>query len=363
MRETNTNLIDLIDLIDLTTPEAAEPIGVAAGHVATLLAHPGPYISVYLAGAPAGQRSRDDILRRWAPQRAQLDAAEAPTAALDAIDDRLLSPMPEDIGSIGVIAAADGTAVVDHGLRAPARELAVIESLPYLAPMFEMEQQRRTRIEVCLDAYGATVSTWVSGRVVHASPMRAPHAALAVYAAAEADRVGADLITVDAPVGVVDALATTVGLVGSPSVKVVSRRRDVDVIDLNEMPTVKRGSQHGPPELRFERKNRRPIERTTTTVAALIRGVPGTLVVHDHPSDPRRVWVGACPTEMSITVQPTLRTNARLVDAAICAAVHNGDDVHVVPPARTGPAGRGPASGRDPRRTPRLDELVELLFA
>lgn len=348
-------------IIDLTTEAPAEPGGIAAGHVAKLLAHPGPFVSVYLAGAPAGARSRTQTLDRWAPHRAQLDAADAPPAALDAIDQCLLMPMPEDIGSIAVIAAADGTAIIDHGLRTPTEEMAVLESRPYLAPLFEMEQQRRTRVEVRVDIHGATVSTWVAGRVVHAQPIDAPHTAIASHAAAEAATVGAELITVDAPAGIVDALATTVGLIAAPTVRVVSRRRDIDVIDLDALPVL-RSDNGGAPELRFERLNRRPIERTTTTIAALIRGVPGTLVVHDDPSDNRRVWVGDCPTEMSITAQPTLRTSARLVDAAICAAVHNGDDVHVVPPARTGPAGASPVGSLGPGRNPRLDELLDLLF-
>jgi len=80
------------------------------------------------------------------------------------------------------------------------------------------------------------------------------------------------------------------------------------------------------------------VDGTDETIDAPVSGEADRILLHDDPTDQRRLWIGAGPQELSIERRRTYRP-ARLVDALVWSAVLQGVDVHIIPSTgSTGPA-------------------------
>ena len=90
-------------------------------------------------------------------------------------------------------------------------------------------------------------------------------------------------------------------------------------------------------ELRFLASHHAAVDGTADTIAALRAGEADVLLIHDDPDDQRRIWTSPNPQDLSLESRPDHPINARLVDAAIRAAITTNTTVHIIP--TTGPNG------------------------
>lgn len=327
------------------TPEARQPT--AHDRISSLLQRPGPYTSVYLAtlpllGGETADRERH-LAQRWNTVRAELERQGAPTAVIAAIDARRTLPAPSDAAGLAIIAAADGTTVVDHGLEPPHHDVGVVDTLPYVAPLFEWEQRRVSHVVVNLDdradahIVGFGPGPWstaieTTARIDHAVD----------DAATTALAIGARLVVVSGPRGIAEDLRS--GLTGRLSadcrVVVDHDARTPDELAESTVRLVSDATARATvghlKELRFLATHGGAAEGVPDTLAALRERRVRLLLIHDDPSDERRVsTVG--PLELSTDLRPPAADHARLVDACICAAVRADADVYIIP--STGPQG------------------------
>lgn len=307
----------------------------ATNRVRTLLLHDGPYTSVYLGTRPLLRGQHHDLTRRWTSLRYDLEAQCAPLPALTAIEDRLGMPMPEDTAAIGVIAAADGTSVVDYALEPPRRDFGTVETLPYLAPLFEWEQRRVPHLMVSAAPRGADIVSFTGQLTADLTPVSGSLETMSAEIARQALDTGARIVVIGGDPSSATRLQTAVSLLVHPTIRVIVEEGGIEEFAeatvRHVSDTVARETVGYFRELRFERSHREAVDGTASTLAALRAGVTGTLLVHDDPSDPRRVWVGNRPTDVSISPFPGHDRDARLVDAAICAGVELGCHVHIIP--------------------------------
>ena len=84
-------------------------------------------------------------------------------------------------------------------------------------------------------------------------------------------------------------------------------------------------------EFRFLAEHDAAVDGMESTVNALRSGKPGVLLVHDDPTDDRRVWIGPRPADLSVTPVDGWPCTARFVDAAVAAAVASELQIHVIP--------------------------------
>ena len=334
------HLLPTTDSIDVTVSTEVMSAPTASDQVRTLLLHAGPYTSVYLASRPLMRHAGADLARRWTALKTDLDSLGAPPAALAAIEARLHQPMPEDTAAVAVIAAADGASIVDHALEPPRRDFGTVETLPYLAPLFEWEQRRIPHVTVSAVPGGADVVTFTGDLTADLNTISGPRDVIAAAVGRQAAGVGARVVVVGGD-DRADDLADAIRLRVQPSTRVEHEPGGVDefaeatvrhVADAGARDTV--GWLR---ELRFERAHDDVVDGTADVVAAVDAGEVGTLLIHDDPDDHRRVWIGPDATSLSIQPGPGRARDARLVDAAICATVLNGGTVHIVP--STGPSG------------------------
>lgn len=334
------HLLTTSDTTDTTESSEVMAAPTASDQVRTLLLHAGPYTSVYLATRPMMRHAGDDLARRWAALKIDLESVGSPPAALAAIEARLLQPMPEDTAAIAVIAAADGASIIDHALEPPRRDFGTVETLPYLAPLFEWEQRRIPHVTVSAVPGGADVVTFTGDLAADLTTISGPSDVIAAEVSRQAAGVGARVIVVGGHDGA-DDLTKAIRLAAEPTIRV---EHEAGTVDEFAEATVRHVADAGARdtvgwlrELRFERAHDDLIDGTADVVDAIGNGEVGTLLIHDDPDDHRRVWIGPAATSLSIEPDPLLTRDARLVDAAICATVINGGTVHIVP--STGPNG------------------------
>ncbi len=126
------------------------PVLSAVDRLRTVYRAPGPYVTVYLTDTGVGPTvTTDDDY--WQQLRSDLVEQGAGDDALAAIEARLQLPRSGDIAGIGVIAAADGTTTVATALDPPHHDLAVVDTLPYTAPMLEWDQRSVPHVVVTVD--------------------------------------------------------------------------------------------------------------------------------------------------------------------------------------------------------------------
>ena len=304
--------------------------------LALIYASPGPYVSVYLQTRPLLRNTDHDTVARWTGMRRALVSDGAPRKALDAIDARLSLPQPDESAAIGVIAAADGRTVVDHALEPPRRDVAMVDTLPYAAPMVEWDQRRVPHLVVVVDRSGADIVSFHPDQRTEMTSVDGAHDAVVEAARRRVVEQSARLVVVSGDPGraqeVADALVPRVG----PMCNVVV---EVDeAIDTVAEATVRQVSNTVATttvgllrEFRFLAEHDAAVDGMEETLAALRAHRPGVLLIHDDPTDERRVWLGSGPTDIHATPASGRNASARFVDAAIRAAIAAGMRVHVIP--------------------------------
>ena len=326
-------------------PSALEAIPTpvtAVDRLQTLYRSPGPYTSVYLGTAPLSPSGDEDTARRWQQLRRQLAADGAPEPALNAIEARLALPSPEDTAGVAVIAAADGTTVVDHGLEAPRHDLAVVDTLPYAAPLLEWQQRRVAHLVVTVDETGGDIATFGADHFVRVDNYTVPPQDMVEPTVATAAAVVARLVIVVGDPSLTgtlaDALATRLPVGCHVTIEPMATDADelADIVVRHVSDLVARTTVDRLREQRFMATHDAAVDGTEDTVLALAEGTADTLMVHDDPDDRRLLWIGSEPNRLSLDETPGYQ-QARLVDALIRSAVLQAIPVWIIP--RTGPDG------------------------
>ena len=130
----------------------------------------GPFVSLYLGGADGPSR-----FARWRRLRVELLGSNPPSDVVDSIERLLGRPAPDGAAGICVIAAPDGTTVVDHHHEAPTRDSAVFDVLPFSAPLLEWDQRRPAHVVVAADPAAHRIRSFGAGRRVdHCSARATP---------------------------------------------------------------------------------------------------------------------------------------------------------------------------------------------
>ncbi|MGF1595494.1 MAG: hypothetical protein ACFCVK_00945 [Acidimicrobiales bacterium] len=320
------------------------PPGSARERLRTLYGHPGPYTSVYLSTDRELPGPQPDPTSRWAAMRPSLEADGATSAALDAIAARLPVPAPADAAAVAIIAAADGATIVDHGLDPLRYDLAIVDTLPYVAPLLEWEQRRLAHVVAVVGPDGADVVSFAAGRPDRSDEMAGRGAELALAIVDAVRVIDARLLVVageaEATRPLVDELRLRLPigcrLVVEPDVGSADELADETVRQLADVAA--RETVGHLRDLRFLVAHGAAVDGVERTLAAVREGDADLVLLHDDPRDQRRVWIGDDPLLLSLEKGTGLDRQARLVDAIIRAAVLAGATVHVIPSTgSTGP--------------------------
>lgn len=333
------------------SPTPSHPGTSAEDLVNLIYRHPGPYTSVYMAHAAAHAAdvlpgSHDPAATRWQELRLDLEMAGAPDAALAAIEARLALPAPEHTAAVAVLAAADGTTVVDHGMEPPRHDYAIVDTLPYVSPLLEWHQRRVAHLVVTTDAHSTDVASFGVQHDAHHERLHGLPLSHVDTIAERAATVVAELVIVTGPPAISSQLAARLRE-QLPRQCRVAAEPDPDLTpdELAEhaVRLVSDAAARTTVGLLRELRNApdgRAVDGTSDTIDALRRGTVDVLVIHDDPNDQRRVWIGDDPRDLFLDVPSRSHgRHARLVDAAIRSAILQGARVHIIPSTgRTGPA-------------------------
>lgn len=116
----------------------------------------GPFLCAYLSSSPAVANAEQLAEARWHVVRRQLVASQAPEALLAHVDRAV--PEAHEAGlSLGVVAAADGTVLVDHDTEALAADLVGWSPVPVLTPLVAWRAAHPPHVVVLVDRTGADV--------------------------------------------------------------------------------------------------------------------------------------------------------------------------------------------------------------
>ena len=327
------------DLFDEAT--APPPALRATDRLGLIYASPGPYVSAYLQTRSLGSDDNaDGRAARWFDLRPGLVADGAPTRALEAVDARITLPIPEETAGVGIIAAADGRTVVDHAMEPPRYDLAVLDTLPYAAPLIEWDQRRVPHLVVITDGSGIDAVEFLSDGRAEMTSLEGEAADLVEAIRSHVGRTATRLVVVGGErvhaQALADALVPRVG----PKCHVVTEFDETT--DGLAAATVRNVSDAAATEtvgflreFRFLAEHHAAVDGMEATIDALRRREPGTLLIHDDPADERRVWLGADPTEVSATPVEGWTGTGRFVDAAIRAAIASDTPIHVIPSTGT----------------------------
>jgi hypothetical protein len=137
-----------------------------------LFTTPGPWASVYLDATRAEENAEHEIELRWRSLRAQLAAAGAGDATLDALQEAVTAG-PHRPGQSGLAAFASGTDVVVEPMAAPpAVEQAAFGPLPHAMPLVAQRGEEIPYVQVLSDRTGADVTGLSAGGVPRKVPVR-----------------------------------------------------------------------------------------------------------------------------------------------------------------------------------------------
>lgn len=315
----------------------------ATDRLATIYGHPGPYTTVYLATRPLLANSESDTARRWRDLRIDLEVQGAPLPALQAIDARLALPSPEHTSAIAVIAAADGTTVVDYGLEPPAHDHVVVDSLPYASPLLEWHQRRVAHLVVTIDNVGADIAVFGLDHYERFDTVDGQDNDLADQIALRAQEIDAGLIVLAGEPADSNSMADRVRLRVPATCRIVTEPSHIVTDDLADAAvrlvsdTTARTTVRHLRDLRFLASHGAAVDGTAGTIEALAGRTADLLLIHDDPDDQRRCWIGDQPQQISLRPGSDHNQEARLVDAAIRSAVLQDVPIHIIP--TTGPTG------------------------
>jgi len=296
---------------------------------------------VYLA-------AEDSPHEAWSTVRPDLIEQGATEEAVRAIEARLGLPAPEHTAGHCVIAAADGTTIVDHATDPPHDDLAFVDTRPYAARLLEWDQRRVAHVVVTVGDNGADITSFdVNHRTettVHSDEVAGPGPAHgpadAVAHACEA--ISARLVVVAGDEGLTGAVSEALVARLPVTCRVVTESVDslddlVDLVVRHVADTVARTTVEQLRDHRFLRTHEAAVDGVNDTIAALAAGAAERVLMPDDPNDQRRLWIGAGPTDLSLT-QVGNFVQARLSDAIIRSAVLQGADIYIIPSTgETGP--------------------------
>jgi hypothetical protein len=333
-----------------------EPI-TASDRLQLIYSRPGPYTSVYLATRLLLHGAEGDTIRRWQSLRRDLETQGATPAVLEAIDARLALPAPDDSAAVAVIAASDATTIVDYGQEPPRTDLAVIDTLPYAAPLLEWDQRRVPHLVVTIDDEGAHVATFGPDHYSRLDTIVGTPTEIVPPIAELVEATNCRLIVVAGDPfltrRVADALlgAVPIGcrVVAEPDADSVDELADATVRHVSD--TAARTTVGYLRELRYLAAHHSAVDGTADTIAALRAGRADVLLIHDDPDDQRRIWIGHQPHQVSLERRTDHTSHARLVDATIRAAVATDTMIHIIP--TTGEPGPDDNTAALRRQTPR----------
>ena len=316
--------------------ELPEPI-TGTDRLRLIYSRPGPYTSVYLATRPLLDDAKGDTIRRWQSLRQDLETQGASPAVLNAIDARLALPVPGDSAGVAVIAASDATTIVDYGQEPPRADLAVIDTLPYAAPLLEWDQRRVPHVVVTIDDEVARVATFGSDHYSRFDTIAGTPTEIVPPIAELAEATDCRLIVVAGTPfltrRVAEALlgAVPIGcrVVAEPDADSVDELADATGRYVSD--TAARATMGYLRELRYLAAHHSAVDGTADTIAALRSCCADVLLIHDDPDDRRRVWIGDRPHQISLERRADHTGHARLVDASIRAAIATDTVVHIIP--------------------------------
>lgn len=352
--------------------------------LSAVLAHDGPFLTVYLGTPGAVAQAQDTIDLRWKNLRKEAAAGGAPESVLAAVDP-LIDGAHEEGATLAVIATEAGEVLYEaHEPDPPARDIARWSALPYITPLLDWRQSMPPHLVVLADRTGADIHVFyreqpgvhveVEGETQHItrsqpggwSQRRFQQRAENIWeenATEVAGRLSAvfdsvsprlvvaagdvralQLLEEHLPDKVLDRLSVVDGAraidggtdaIADDVVKLVATAVAEDTVAFLEKFREERG-QHD-----------RAADGVGPTIDALNRAQVETLLLHDDPDDERELWFGSdgIPVGRSSSDLEDLGVEAprsgRLIDGLVRAGLATGATIRVIP--TTGQ--NGPADG------------------
>lgn len=341
-----------------------------------LVARPGPFASVYLPVAPEQPDGDHRLAIRWHHARAALVDAGAADQVVSKLEASLPAAGEVDGAALAMLAAADGTLIVETLDVALRHEVARWAPLADLAPIIDARQRAVPHLVVLVDRAGADLVAVRPRRTAEphhvegdSSPIgqRAPggwsapryhrraetswdeNASQIGHAVVElADEVRPSFIAVGGDVRAKALLRTHLPHRIDRLVHEVAATRHADGSDDAFAEDVDRlvadaGAAVTAHLLSRARdqlgQGRDAVSGPANVLAVLADGRVEVLLAHDDPDDERTAWFGAEAGEVAVNRQQLVARGVddpregRLLDVAIAGALRTGADVHVVPDA------------------------------
>jgi len=313
-------------------PTATQPLPSTVNSLKHLCAAPGLFATIYfdlIAPEPAD---------RWKHVEASLKESGATpdmiaTARRHVVD----QDHPDDVGAIAVMVSETNEYVADYGLEPPATDFVSVDGLPYTAPLLEWVQRRVPHLVIVVDESGCDIVAFGAKQFAEVVTHEGHLAALSKPISKAAELVGAELIVVSGSPFLSRRLAEDLVLEVAANVRVVAEQDATDADELSDA-TVRHVSDTAARrtvgflrELRFMASHNGAVDGTIDTIEAVRRGEAEILLIHNDVLDDRRVWIGSRPEDISFTAGPSTPVSARLVDAAIRAALLTDTKVHIIP--------------------------------
>ncbi len=311
-------------------PEAGAPPAEspALEAIRSLYYHPGPYVSINVTVHPGHGPAAESTSRRWAAIDLELQRRRTSPLVIEEIATRVLAKPPAWAASLSVIAASDGTVVAGHGPEPFFADMVVVDALPYVVPLLAWSQRRGPHLimsDTMSDRLNtpssgdATISTDDDHFIDSLERRRNARSAtrLVLLGQPAATRPVADMIA--AETGRRFQVVTETRLLDAD--QITSSR--TKVVTGPDSETVHQSVAHLP-----------GVDGDSTAVTTVLdrlkqRDVDVLVVPRDDTLDQRRVWVGPLSGELSLTRRRGYDHQARLVDAAIRAALVSGVSVVV----------------------------------
>jgi hypothetical protein len=351
-----------------------------AGPLAGLADADGPFVTVHLTTEGAIENAAQKVDAQWRALRSELEAADAPAGALDAIAE--VTDGAHTRGpSLYAVATADRLLVAESLDVQPARDFGRVASLPVLAPLLTWRQSSVPHVVVVADRTGADVTAvprrgepieeevepdhgrdpvqrskpggWSQRRYQERvqNTWAATADEVAEVVVRMVGRVGARAVLLAGDVRAVELLQKSLPDEVGALVEVVPGTRADDGSDAEledavarHVRTVAANETVGLlDKFREERgQHDRAADGPEATLLALAKAQVDTLLVAADPDDSRTAWFGPDPTLVAADAQ-TLRdlgvdepVEGALADVAVRAALGTGAGVWVVP-AHGGP--------------------------
>ena len=311
--------------------------------LASLYERRGPFATVIL-GVDAGTDDVvEQLLERWRPLRADLEAQGAGPRLLSSIEWRLSQPRPARTRALMVMGAQDGTCVVDYDVYRPPADRATFAPLPEAGPLLEWQQRKIATLVVVLDDQQSHIAGYAIAELSRRYPVPSDPIALARAIARLQEAVDARLVVVVGPEPTAAELAARLATSLPPQCRVVADQPaptidDLAMQTLNQVGICEAGITLGfLREQRFLAAHGEAVDGTERTIACLAEGRAGALLIHHRPSDRRTAWIGTRATDLSLRPTDDTPTRVRLTDALIRSAVLQGVAVRIVP--ALGPSG------------------------